>query len=233
MLGERPARPQNVWYPDRIWDLTTRCWTEQPASRPTAQEISDFLQIALTDLSSSTSLNQEETIIGVSGLDSSDLDSLAESSQSAELEPPELQRGRSFAYRSWATWQPDPNLMPTPPSSEESLIVLSLRSRHDSIESLALPAWAQIHPGGERRETIRTAISMLWKEMSTPPEYMRQTDSGKRDWDGVELRMARLSTCIEASSMPGDRQVEVIFSKALQDGFVLCMCVVSFPTIIN
>ncbi|KAE9393866.1 hypothetical protein BT96DRAFT_999054 [Gymnopus androsaceus JB14] len=32
MLGERPARPQDFWYPDRIWDLTTRCWTEDPAS---------------------------------------------------------------------------------------------------------------------------------------------------------------------------------------------------------
>ncbi|KAE9393864.1 kinase-like protein, partial [Gymnopus androsaceus JB14] len=42
MLGERPARPQDFWYPDRIWDLTTRCWTEDPASRPTAQEISAF-----------------------------------------------------------------------------------------------------------------------------------------------------------------------------------------------
>ncbi|KAE9397241.1 kinase-like protein, partial [Gymnopus androsaceus JB14] len=38
MLGQRPSRPRNVWYPDAIWDLTTWCWTEEAAARPTAQE---------------------------------------------------------------------------------------------------------------------------------------------------------------------------------------------------
>ncbi|KAE9403632.1 kinase-like protein [Gymnopus androsaceus JB14] len=37
--GERPARPQNVWYPDPIWDLTTQCWAQEPTDRPNAQEI--------------------------------------------------------------------------------------------------------------------------------------------------------------------------------------------------
>ncbi|KAJ3930576.1 MAG: kinase-like domain-containing protein, partial [Lentinula lateritia] len=36
MQGERPARPQDVWCPDTIWDLTTRCWTKNPALRPYA-----------------------------------------------------------------------------------------------------------------------------------------------------------------------------------------------------
>ncbi|KAJ4464264.1 kinase-like domain-containing protein [Lentinula lateritia] len=39
MLGERPARPQDVWCPDTIWDLTTRCWTKNPALRPYADDI--------------------------------------------------------------------------------------------------------------------------------------------------------------------------------------------------
>ncbi|KAE9403586.1 kinase-like protein, partial [Gymnopus androsaceus JB14] len=39
MREERPARPQNVWYPDPIWDLTTRCWAQKPTDRPNAQEV--------------------------------------------------------------------------------------------------------------------------------------------------------------------------------------------------
>ncbi|KAJ3812439.1 kinase-like domain-containing protein, partial [Lentinula lateritia] len=39
MLGERPARPKDVWCPDTIWDLTTRCWTESPVLRPYADDI--------------------------------------------------------------------------------------------------------------------------------------------------------------------------------------------------
>ncbi|KAE9397629.1 kinase-like protein [Gymnopus androsaceus JB14] len=52
MHGERPARPKDVrWYPDMIWNLTTRCWAEEAAARPTAQEISDFLQATLLSIS--------------------------------------------------------------------------------------------------------------------------------------------------------------------------------------
>ncbi|KAE9385864.1 kinase-like protein [Gymnopus androsaceus JB14] len=39
MAGERPARPNNVWYPDEIWDLTTRCWAQEATARPTVHEV--------------------------------------------------------------------------------------------------------------------------------------------------------------------------------------------------
>ncbi|KAE9391219.1 kinase-like protein [Gymnopus androsaceus JB14] len=48
MMGDRPARPQNVWYPDAIWDLTTQCWTQEASARPNAQEIYEFFQATLT-----------------------------------------------------------------------------------------------------------------------------------------------------------------------------------------
>ncbi|KAE9404357.1 kinase-like protein, partial [Gymnopus androsaceus JB14] len=48
MMGERPARPQNVWYPDTIWKLTTRCWTQEATDRPNAQSIYEYLQNPLT-----------------------------------------------------------------------------------------------------------------------------------------------------------------------------------------
>ena len=48
MMGERPARPQNVWYPDLIWDLTTQYWTQEASARPNAQEIYEFFQATLT-----------------------------------------------------------------------------------------------------------------------------------------------------------------------------------------
>jgi len=47
-MGERPARPQNVWCPDAIWDLTTRCWTQEAAARPNAQEIYEFFRSTLS-----------------------------------------------------------------------------------------------------------------------------------------------------------------------------------------
>ncbi|KAJ3994707.1 kinase-like domain-containing protein, partial [Lentinula boryana] len=37
--GERPPRPENVWCPDELWDLTTRCWNENPLGRPPATDI--------------------------------------------------------------------------------------------------------------------------------------------------------------------------------------------------
>ncbi|KAE9404369.1 kinase-like protein [Gymnopus androsaceus JB14] len=48
IMGERPARPQNVWCSDAIWDLTTRCWTQEAAARPNAQEIYEFFRSTLS-----------------------------------------------------------------------------------------------------------------------------------------------------------------------------------------
>ncbi|KAF9074325.1 kinase-like domain-containing protein [Rhodocollybia butyracea] len=43
MKGERPHRPQDVWYPETIWNLTTRCWAHNAQERPLANEIYDLL----------------------------------------------------------------------------------------------------------------------------------------------------------------------------------------------
>ncbi|KAE9404364.1 kinase-like protein [Gymnopus androsaceus JB14] len=56
MVGERPARPQNVWYPDTIWNLTTRCWTQEATARPNAQSIYEYLQNTSTSPLSSALL---------------------------------------------------------------------------------------------------------------------------------------------------------------------------------
>ncbi|KIK53357.1 hypothetical protein GYMLUDRAFT_938227 [Collybiopsis luxurians FD-317 M1] len=44
MNGERPARPQDVWCPDVVWDLTTHCWAQSAQDRPSANEICKILQ---------------------------------------------------------------------------------------------------------------------------------------------------------------------------------------------
>ncbi|KIK53351.1 hypothetical protein GYMLUDRAFT_109581, partial [Collybiopsis luxurians FD-317 M1] len=44
MNGGRPTRPQDVWCPHVIWDLTTRCWAQNAKDRPSANEIFDILQ---------------------------------------------------------------------------------------------------------------------------------------------------------------------------------------------
>ncbi|KIK69391.1 hypothetical protein GYMLUDRAFT_35470 [Collybiopsis luxurians FD-317 M1] len=44
MNGGRPARPRDVWYPDEIWNLTTRCWAQNAKDRPSANEICEILE---------------------------------------------------------------------------------------------------------------------------------------------------------------------------------------------
>ncbi|KAF5392047.1 hypothetical protein D9757_003181 [Collybiopsis confluens] len=39
MSGKRPARPEHVWCPDYIWNLIIRCWAQEPAHRPDAQQV--------------------------------------------------------------------------------------------------------------------------------------------------------------------------------------------------
>ncbi|KAK7470070.1 hypothetical protein VKT23_001510 [Stygiomarasmius scandens] len=43
--GTRPERPQgpDIWCPDNIWDLTERCWDQDPHKRPHADEVKSFL----------------------------------------------------------------------------------------------------------------------------------------------------------------------------------------------
>ncbi|KAF5373399.1 hypothetical protein D9757_009771 [Collybiopsis confluens] len=41
--GTQPGRPQNVWCPDPIWELTTRCLARNPNDRPSAQKVYEDL----------------------------------------------------------------------------------------------------------------------------------------------------------------------------------------------
>ncbi|KAF5391629.1 hypothetical protein D9757_002538 [Collybiopsis confluens] len=41
--GAQPCRPQNVWCPDPIWEVTTRCLARNPKSRPSAQRVYEDL----------------------------------------------------------------------------------------------------------------------------------------------------------------------------------------------
>ncbi|TFK39801.1 hypothetical protein BDQ12DRAFT_511749 [Crucibulum laeve] len=117
------------------------------------------------------------------------------------------------------------------------------QNRHYNISaaSLSLPP---LNP--EHRELIRTATSMLCKEIVKPPPHMSRTDGGIRDWEEVELRTRNLvrleriwgksggagagsssnisiagmsSTGLSAS---GEERERRLFCEALRDGFVLC-----------
>ena len=47
MGGERPARPQEaqgLGLTDLIWNMTLRCWRQDPAYRPTATEVVGLLR---------------------------------------------------------------------------------------------------------------------------------------------------------------------------------------------
>ncbi|TFK29664.1 hypothetical protein FA15DRAFT_663822 [Coprinopsis marcescibilis] len=109
------------------------------------------------------------------------------------------------------------------------------QNRHFNISSgsLILPT-----SNPEHRELIRTATSMLCKEILKPPPHMAKTEAGLRDWEEVEVRtraLARLEriwtrTQTQASSpispaiagTAGEERERKLFCDALRDGFVLC-----------
>ncbi|KAK2463521.1 hypothetical protein APHAL10511_004272 [Amanita phalloides] len=83
----------------------------------------------------------------------------------------------------------------------------------------------------EDRELIRTATSMLCKEMIRPPPHMSRT--GIRDWEEVERRLSSLarlervwgksgSSSSSFLSTSGEERELKHFAEALKDGFVLC-----------
>jgi hypothetical protein len=103
----------------------------------------------------------------------------------------------------------------------------------------------------EIREVIRTAITLLCKELSPPPTQRIRNEQAARDWEEVELRMRSL---IRAERMwvknpgPSTSQLNVTptlsstglsaageererrsFRDALRDGFVLCLYVAHLP----
>ncbi|KAJ6581497.1 hypothetical protein B0H19DRAFT_927936 [Mycena capillaripes] len=94
----------------------------------------------------------------------------------------------------------------------------------------------------EHRDLIRTATSMLCKEVVKPPLHMSRTDAGLKDWEEVEMRvraLARLERIWGRSgiggsssnitlgtpggvSVGGEDRERRLFTEALRDGFVLC-----------
>jgi len=47
MDGKRPARPQEtqgLGLTDSVWDMTRRCWRQDPTRRPTATEVVGLLR---------------------------------------------------------------------------------------------------------------------------------------------------------------------------------------------
>jgi hypothetical protein len=93
----------------------------------------------------------------------------------------------------------------------------------------------------EHRELIRTATSMLCREMIRIPPHMSKSESGTRDWEEVKRRIAapaRLERVWGKSgainqespggsilSASGEERERKIFAEALKDGFILCQCV--------
>ncbi|KAF8630155.1 hypothetical protein AX15_003105 [Amanita polypyramis BW_CC] len=93
----------------------------------------------------------------------------------------------------------------------------------------------------EHRELIRTATSMLCREMIRRPPHMSKTESGMREWEEVERRMRALTrlervwgksgTTGQGSptgsilSPSGEERERRLFGEALKDGFVLCQLI--------
>ena len=44
MEGERPDRPQERDLTDSVWDMTERCWQEDPVFRPKIKEVVAILR---------------------------------------------------------------------------------------------------------------------------------------------------------------------------------------------
>jgi hypothetical protein len=61
MDGERPARPQEgeeLGLTDSMWDMTVRCWNQDPAQRLTMTEVVGFLhEFLVSSLSIETGIS--------------------------------------------------------------------------------------------------------------------------------------------------------------------------------
>ncbi|KAJ7504345.1 STE/STE11/cdc15 protein kinase [Mycena galericulata] len=110
------------------------------------------------------------------------------------------------------------------------------RQANVSTTSLAPPS------NPEHRDLIRTATSLLCKEVVKPPLHMSRTEAGLRDWEEVEVRvrgLARLERIWGRSgvggsssnltvgapggvNVGGEERERRLFTEALRDGFVLC-----------
>ncbi|KIK55144.1 hypothetical protein GYMLUDRAFT_48095, partial [Collybiopsis luxurians FD-317 M1] len=80
MNGGRPTRPQDVWCPDDIWDLTTRCWAQTVEDRPSSYEIHDILQSVHGTRTAAFGDNDEddgeEVVMAAPGPDATELEKI-------------------------------------------------------------------------------------------------------------------------------------------------------------
>ena len=42
--GDRPQRPEGVWFMDDVWNVLERCWAPQPGDRPGIEEVLQCLE---------------------------------------------------------------------------------------------------------------------------------------------------------------------------------------------
>ncbi|KAF8189096.1 hypothetical protein K438DRAFT_1676847 [Mycena galopus ATCC 62051] len=97
------------------------------------------------------------------------------------------------------------------------------RQYHASTTSLSPPSTS------EHRDLIRTATSMLCKEIVKPPAHTSRTEAGLKDWEEVEVRVHALARLERIwgkggirGSVGGEEREQRLFTEALRDGFVLC-----------
>ncbi|KAJ3795230.1 STE/STE11/cdc15 protein kinase [Lentinula aff. detonsa] len=150
---------------------------------------------------------------------------------------PSLDSPRRMSFDREGSESPSPAVRPRPISPNQRAYA---NHRHFNISTASLSGPSN----PEHRELIRTATAMLCKETTRPPPHMTQTESGRKDWEGVEVRMRALARLeriwgksgVQASSSnvnvgglsssglsaSGEERERRLFSEALRDGFVLC-----------
>ena len=73
MEGQRPGRPQEgqeLGLTDSVWDMTVRCWNQDPAQRPTMMEVTGFLhKLLVSSLSIETGLSDFFRVCNTLGKD--------------------------------------------------------------------------------------------------------------------------------------------------------------------
>ncbi|KAH9479372.1 Cytokinesis protein sepH [Psilocybe cubensis] len=90
------------------------------------------------------------------------------------------------------------------------------------------------------RDLIRTATTLICKQVQKPPHHMCRTEQGIRDWEEVEVRTRNLvrlekgwakgvastarrsSVDVTSSGLSGEDKERKLFCEALRDGYVLC-----------
>ncbi|KII87368.1 hypothetical protein PLICRDRAFT_177128 [Plicaturopsis crispa FD-325 SS-3] len=117
------------------------------------------------------------------------------------------------------------------------------QNRHFNISTTSLSGPSN----PEHRELVRTATSLLCKELVKPPPQLGKSDAGAREWEEVEVRMRALmrleriwgksggtaggsssqltnigATSSSGLSAGGEERERRLFGEAVRDGYVLC-----------